>query len=142
MIDELIEQAAREGVTVELTDSSVKVRGDHAAIEKWVPVLRPRKTELIEALRARVRPIRQPEPARAVEDVLKGRAVLVVLDGSGDRCWLVADAEDAAALGDVGDDAVSTRGEIRILAAIEDADVLADVMAFKRELKGRFTARR
>ena len=75
-----------------------------------------------------------------MEDALKGNSVLVVLDAGGTRCWIVADAEDAWALGDFGTDAVMTRGEIRILAKLKDRDVRAEVMAFKPELKGTVCA--
>ena len=78
----------------------------------------------------------EPDRAAAIEDALKGRAVLVVVDADGTRCWIVADAEDAAKLGDVGTDPVLTRDEIRILAAIREPEIRAELLAFNRLLRG------
>ena len=118
----------------------VKARGDDAAIERWLPKLREHKPAILTALRLASEPATDPDPGAAVEDALKGHAVLVVLDADGARVWLVADAEDAGKLGSVGTDAIVTRDEIRILAATREPEVRAELMAFKRELKGMFTA--
>ena len=69
-------------------------------------------------------------------DALKDNAVLLVLDATGERCWIVADDEDAATLGPA-DGAVFTRKEIQIFTEITEPEVREELMRFKQALPGR-----
>lgn len=49
---ELITAAASDGVTLSLSEQgTIKAAGDAAAVKKWTPVIRARKTEIVAALR-------------------------------------------------------------------------------------------
>ena len=50
--------------------------------------------DYLEIAREHLRRRQEPSPAEAVGDVLKGQAVLLVLDSTGDRVWICADAAD------------------------------------------------
>lgn len=76
-----------------------------------------------------IEPSTTPEP---LARVLKGQALGLVSDESGERFWIVADDEDAKALTGL----TFTLGEIRLIAAIEDKEIAKELIAFKRTLPG------
>lgn len=49
----IVEQAALEGVELRLVDGELRVRGERAARERWLPAIRERKAEIVELLAAK-----------------------------------------------------------------------------------------
>lgn len=49
----LVETAALEGVELRMVNGELKVLGERAAVERWLPAIRERKAEVLEALRAK-----------------------------------------------------------------------------------------
>ena len=73
---------------------------------------------------------------QTLEAVLKGTAVCLALDATGDRLWIVADEEDAQLLGEPRG-TVYSADEVRIIASIDDPAIVDDLRAFKKLAKGR-----
>ena len=72
---------------------------------------------------------------QGLEAALKGTALCLVLDATGERLWIVADEEDAQLLGEpLGE--TYTAEEVRIIARIDDPDIAEDLRAFKKLAKG------
>ncbi len=84
----------------------------------------------------------EPEsnPAEAPpSDALKGYAVCLYSDLVGENLWIVADEEDAERLIEQGErrGAIYTRAESRLVARIDDPEIVTQVHAFKREFNTR-----
>ena len=80
-----------------------------------------------------------PEPTSAPDRVAtlslirKGQAVCLVADLSGEYIWIVADEEDAALLqAQEPGAACYDLGEVEILAALHDPEIVQEVHRFKR----------
>lgn len=74
----------------------------------------------------------EPESARPLEAVLKGRALELWSDALGERFWLVADENDARLLGEPRG-TIYTAAEARRVIQIADPGVVAEVHRWKRE---------
>lgn len=83
---------------------------------------------------ARVRRRRDVEKQR-LEDVLKGKAIVLYSDKVRQTIWLVADEEDAALVGEPRG-RVYTADEIQQVVSIGDEDVIEDIHAFKDTFDG------
>lgn len=78
------------------------------------------------------------EELPSLEDVQRGRAVELWSDALGERCWLVADEEDAAKLGERRG-TVYTAAEARRVIQIGDPAIVAEIHAWKRTFGGRLS---
>jgi hypothetical protein len=71
---------------------------------------------------------------QGLEEAIKGTAVCLVLDSTGERLWIVAAEEDARQLGERRGEGY-TAAEVRIIARLDDADIIDDLRAFKKLAK-------
>jgi hypothetical protein len=125
----VLTQAKADGVQFQLSGGTARARGEPAAIERWVSLLREHKGAIRAALAA------EQKLDESLEAVLKGMALCLVLDATGEKLWIVADEEDAQLLGEpLG--ATYTAEEVRIIARIDDPDIVGDLRAFKKLAKG------
>jgi hypothetical protein len=76
-----------------------------------------------------------PEAANPLESVLKGHAIELWSDASGERFWLVADEEDAVVLREPRG-TIYTAAEVRCIVQIADPNVVAEVHRWKQEFNG------
>lgn len=83
---------------------------------------------------AETRPAPAPDPAEALERVLKGQAIAMFCDLVAETIWLVADEEDAAELVRQGErrGSIYSAAEIRAVAVVDDPEVVRDVHRLKR----------
>ena len=70
----------------------------------------------------------------SLEGTLKGTAVCLALDSTGERLWIVADEEDARRLGEPRGETF-TAEEVRIIARIDDPHIVEDIRQFKKLAK-------
>ena len=75
------------------------------------------------------------EQLPSLEDVLRGRVIELWSDALGERFWLVADEADAAKVGEPRG-AVYTAAEARLIIAVNDASVVAEIHRWKRRFDG------
>ena len=68
---------------------------------------------------------------QSLESVLKGTAICLALDATGERLWIVADEEDVRRLGEPRGETF-TAEEVRIIARIDDPDIVEDLRQFKK----------
>lgn len=124
----VLAQAEADGVALYLSGDAVKAKGEQAAVGRWVPLLREHKSGIRDALKA------ERDRERSLEGVLKDTAICWELDATGERLWIVADEDDAKALGKPRGE-VYTAEEVRIIASIGDRQSVADLRAFKQLAK-------
>jgi hypothetical protein len=87
--------------------------------------------------RKRLQNVESGNPAvEPLETVLRGRAVELWCDPAGGRLWIVADEEDARRLGERRGE-VLTAAELRCVLRIEDRELAAEVLRWKRRFDGR-----
>jgi hypothetical protein len=72
-----------------------------------------------------------PRDALSLEEVLKGLAVELWTDASGERFWLVADEADAALLGEPRG-SIYTTSEARLVVRVGDPETVAAIHHYKQ----------
>lgn len=71
---EIIEQAATEGVILELSQTgAIKATGDQSLVDKWLPIIRDYKPAIVCELQREIRRIR-------VVDMLEGKHFALLVD--------------------------------------------------------------
>jgi hypothetical protein len=91
----LLERAARQGVTVEVCDGSLKLAGPSQSVETLLPEIRVAKPELLALLSGAEPPPISPADHEAIREAIAERAAIREIDGGEDR----ATAEREAAAG-------------------------------------------
>ena len=78
-------------------------------------------------------PALPPDTEATLRLIRKGQAVCIASDLLGENIWIVADQEDAALLQSQEPDAPCyDLGEVEILAALQDPELVREVHQFKR----------
>jgi hypothetical protein len=89
----LLERAARQGVTVEACDGSLKLAGPSQSVEALLPAIRDAKADLLAHLSA---PTLTPADHEAIREAIEERAAIREIDGGEPR--QVAEREAASAM--------------------------------------------
>lgn len=93
----LLTQARGDGVTLAVTaPDRLKLRGDPAAVAKWVPILRPIKAALVAILTQPEPPPLTPGDLADIEEAVEERAAIREFEGGEPRA--VAEREARAAM--------------------------------------------
>ena len=82
-----------------------------------------------------------PDQGETLESVLKGTAISLCCDLVKETLWLIADEEDAEQLMKQGEKrgAIYTADEIRVVVAIDDPAIVAEVHHFKQTFDTRLS---
>ena len=88
-------------------------------------------SDYLEIARQVMRAQQMPQ-ADELENVLKGLAIELWSNASGERFWLVADEADAARLGERRG-SVYTAGEARRVIQVGDVEMVAEIHRWKRQ---------
>ena len=87
----LIKQAAADGVRIALTDTdTVKVSGDQATVNRWIPVIREQKPGIVAALREAANDEPLPDP---LAEARRQRVIGMLADNPGIQYAVITDAE-------------------------------------------------